>query len=120
MKIIIWSRGLWKTTQMLKYLDGKWIYIVCKDQKAVQNLWKTILDNKYNIPMPVTAKEQLVRNWAVFIEDIDLVLPEIKDKWVLDNLWINFMLDIEWTLVREYVKRGLTVEWYTQNINNVL
>ena len=116
MKKFIWTRGMWKTTQMLKYINWKWIYIVCHDQNDVDNLWKRILDEKLDIPMPITLNEAIGWWNKIFVENVDLVLNNIKDDWIIEPIWIDFKINIEETLKWKYLKRWWKIEWYTQNI----
>lgn len=116
MQKIFTTRWMWKTTQMLNYCNWKWIYIVCKDIKEVKRLWDIILNNKMNIPMPITINEKIWWNNKVFVDNVDLMVRDLKDFIIFKTEWLDIKIDIEQTLRYKYLKMWCSVEWYTLNI----
>lgn len=59
MKLIHKSRGGGKTTDLIeeaRKLKG-YNLIVCSDIRAAQIVWKIILENKYDLPQPISFNE---------------------------------------------------------------
>lgn len=116
MKKIITSMWLWKTSLILDYINWKWIYLVCFSQDEVQRVWKIILDEKLNIPMPIKLGEKCY-NQTLFIDNADIMIMKIDKRYFdFNQVGSDFIIDVWETFRNYYHETWNVVEWYSISI----
>lgn len=97
MEKIIIERGRGKTTSLIKRaasLDG-YNLIVCINRNQVKEIWKTIIEKKINLPMPITFDEFLKEKYYgmrvdnFLIDDADILLQSISRGVNIDSITLN-------------------------------
>jgi hypothetical protein len=86
MKIIAKPIRCGKTYDLIEYASTLKGYnlIVCPTQRSVCDVWKIILEKKYNIPQPITYQEFLDKKYnslhvdSFLIDNIDLFIQSLS------------------------------------------
>ncbi len=86
MKLIQTLRGGGKTTEIIKEarrLPG-YNLIICQNKWAVRDIWKIIVEKKYDLPQPITFEEFIRGQYhgrninAFLIDNADLLIQYIS------------------------------------------
>ncbi len=83
MKVIVLPRGQGKTKRLLELAQKDFLYIVCINKQEVQRLWGIIVEQKLNIPQPITWYEFIDRHYSgigtkgFLIDNLDLCIQSM-------------------------------------------
>ena len=85
MEIICKPRRNGKTYDLIEFANGLKGYnlIVCSDRRAVDDVWRRIIEKKYDLPQPITFDDFLKNRYcginvnSILIDNVDFLIQEM-------------------------------------------